>query len=140
MTQRSTLDGRVRIRDKRLKDREFSEKVYSLLIGEQGIREVSVNHTAKSMLIIYDRNLISREQILKILEEKLSIVQSQNTLSLARVNKSIAVPGMLLSISISLIGLSIKSKGLHSVAGFIFVSLLLIHLYFHRKQLIPREV
>ena len=61
----SFIEGRVRIRDKALRDPAAMETVLSLVRAQDGIGEVTPNPRTGSVLVTYDPEKISREMLLQ---------------------------------------------------------------------------
>lgn len=60
----SFYDGRVRIRHTALKDPEFMATVQQMVGAQDGIIEMRANPRTGSLLVLYDPERISREQLL----------------------------------------------------------------------------
>lgn len=60
----SFYDGRVRIRHNALKNPELMATVQQMVGGQDGIIETRANPRTGSLLVLYDPNVISREQLL----------------------------------------------------------------------------
>lgn len=65
----SFVDGRVRLRHPALKDAATAELVTAVVSGVDGITAVQVNPVTGSLLIFYDPDKLSREQLLELAEQ-----------------------------------------------------------------------
>ncbi len=65
----SFVDGRVRLRHPALKDRATAELITTVVEGVEGITAVQSNPLTGSLLIYYDAEKLSREQLLELAEQ-----------------------------------------------------------------------
>lgn len=65
----SFVDGRVRLRHPALKDAATAELVTAVVSGVDGITAVQANPVTGSLLIFYDPDKLSREQLLELAEQ-----------------------------------------------------------------------
>ena len=70
----SFVDGRVRLRHPALKDRATAELVCTVVGGVEGITAVQANPLTGSLLIYYDAEKLSREQLLELAEQGAAVV------------------------------------------------------------------
>ncbi|NIQ96458.1 MAG: hypothetical protein GWO11_05265 [Desulfuromonadales bacterium] len=157
----SHIEGRLRVRDARLRDNRFREMLQAKLESLDGVNEVSGNARAGSLLILYRQAQLPLEKLNQLLgsllgrqpdklppmrpkpkaapavpKMRLPNLPDLPKLSLA-VNRRQAVNwGMLLSLLVSLAGLAVDSKRLHIIAGTVFVGIFGIHLLDKRKALV----
>ena len=65
----SFVDGRVRLRHPALKDKATAELITTVVGGVEGITAVQSNPLTGSLLIYYDTEKLSREQLLELAEQ-----------------------------------------------------------------------
>ena len=147
----SSIEGRVRIRDDRLKDPLMGEIIRKTLTARPDIKDVSVNRKAGSLLISYHTPM-SLGGLMDLLaphmkEEKRAEGpgnpgDSPKIAVLRRVLPELNATrrrwvrrGMLGSLSISLLGAASDFKKLHVISGLGFVGILGIHLFDKRRLL-----
>jgi hypothetical protein len=65
----SFVDGRVRLRHPALKDKATAELVCTVVGGVDGITAVQANPVTGSLLIYYDAEKLTREQLLELAEQ-----------------------------------------------------------------------
>lgn len=65
----SFVDGRVRLRHPALKEAATAELVTAVVSGVEGIVSVQANPVTGSLLIFYDPEKLSREQLLELAEQ-----------------------------------------------------------------------
>lgn len=158
----SFVDGRVRLRHPALKDGATAELVSSVVGGVEGILAVQANPVTGSLLIYYDTEKLSREQLLELAEQGAAFVPGMNESAVpaegrempsGRACKACAPVdellgfltrrsttkfvdrAMLVSLIASLAALPLGSRAVHTAAGGVFVSGVLQHLLAHRKAL-----
>ena len=158
----SFVDGRVRLRHPALKDGATAELVSSVVGGVEGILAVQANPVTGSLLIYYDTEKLSREQLLELAEQGAAFVPGMNESAVpaegcempsGRACKACAPVdellgfltrrsttkfidrAMLVSLIASLAALPLGNRAVHTAAGGVFVSGLLQHLLAHRKAL-----
>lgn len=152
----SFVDGRVRLRHPALKDQATLELVSGVIGGVEGVTAVQTNPVTGSMLIFYDPDKLSREDLLAMAEQGAQFFpelqgdapESQphapaglspcdellQLLGGRQVTKFVN-RGMLVALAASLAGLPLGNKLLHTAAGGAFVGGMLQHLLAHRKSL-----
>ena len=159
----SFVDGRVRLRHPALKDGATAELVCSVVGGVEGILAVQANPVTGSLLIYYDTEKLSREQLLELAEQGAAFVPGMNESAVSAEGRAEMPSGrackacapvdellgfltrrsttkfidraMLVSLIASLAALPLGSRAVHTAAGGVFVSGLLQHLLAHRKAL-----
>jgi len=159
----SFVDGRVRLRHPALKDGATAELVSSVVGGVEGILAVQANPVTGSLLIYYDTEKLSREQLLELAEQGAAFVPGMNESAVPTEGRAEMPSGrackacapvdellgfltrrsttkfidraMLVSLIASLAALPLGSRTVHTAAGGVFVSGLLQHLLAHRKAL-----
>ncbi len=74
----SFVDGRVRLRHPALKDRATAELITTVVEGVEGITAVQSNPLTGSLLIYYDAEKLSREQLLELAEQGAMFIPGLN--------------------------------------------------------------
>ena len=74
----SFVDGRVRLRHPALKDKATAELVCTVVSGVDGITAVQANPVTGSLLIYYDAEKLTREQLLELAEQGAAFVPGMN--------------------------------------------------------------
>ena len=161
----SFVDGRVRLRHPALKDRATAELVCTVVGGVEGITAVQANPLTGSLLIYYDAEKLTREQLLELAEqgaafipglngEEASVAETAEGEAASRKVCKVCAPvdevlqlltgrgttrfvnrAMLVSLIASLAALPLGNRAVHTAAGGVFVSGVLQHLIAHRKTL-----
>ena len=161
----SFVDGRVRLRHPALKDRDTAELVCTVVGGVEGITSVQANPLTGSLLIYYDAEKLTREQLLELAEQGAAFIPGLNEeeAPAAETAEGEAAPrkacrvcapvdealqlltgrgatkfvnrAMLVSLIASLAALPLGNRAVHTAAGGVFVSGVLQHLIAHRKTL-----
>ena len=161
----SFVDGRVRLRHPALKDKATAELVCTVVGGVDGITAVQANPVTGSLLIYYDAEKLTREQLLELAEQGAAFIPGLNEeeAPAAETAEGEAAPrkacrvcapvdeviqlltgrgttkfvnrAMLVSLIASLAALPLGNRAVHTAAGGVFVSGVLQHLIAHRKSL-----
>ena len=158
----SLVDGRVRLRHSALKDAATAELVCSVVGAVEGITSVQSNTRTGSLLIYYDAEKLTREQLLELAEQGAAFVPGLNgeaapaepAEGAPRKVCKVCAPveellgfltrrsttkfidrAMLVSLIASLAALPAGSRTVHASDGGVFLSGLLQHLIAHRKAL-----
>ena len=161
----SWVDGRVRLRHPALKDKATAELVCTVVGGVEGITAVQANPLTGSLLIYYDAEKLTREQLLELAEQGAAFIPGLNEeeAPAAETAEGEAAPrkackvcapvdevlqlltgrgttkfvnrAMLVSLIASLAALPLGNRAVHTAAGGVFVGGLLQHLLAHRKAL-----
>lgn len=161
----SFVDGRVRLRHSALKDKDTVELISSLVAGVEGITSVQANPFTGSLLICYDPETLTRDQLLELAEQGARFIPGMNEYSFERIKavEGESVPtepsktcapvdellsffcdrragrfinrAMLVTFAASLASLPLGNRLLHTVAGSIFAGGVLQHLLAHRNAL-----
>ena len=76
----SFVDGRVRLRHPALKDKATAELVCTVVGGVEGITAVQANPLTGSLLIYYDAEKLTREQLLDLAEQGAAFVGFEHEL------------------------------------------------------------
>lgn len=152
MTISSHIEGRLRVRDPRLRNAGFLQMLQEKLQGLHGVSAVSGSSRSGSLLVLYRQTQLPLEKIDHLLTELLGSGQKERPATRPKpaaaaprglpdlplsLNRRQAVNwGMLLSLLISLGALAVGSKRLHIIAGTVFVGIFGIHLIDKRKALV----
>ena len=159
----SFVDGRVRLRHPALKDKATAELVCTVVGGVEGITAVQANPLTGSLLIYYDAEKLTREQLLELAEQGAAFIPGLNEEAPAETAEGEAAPrkvckicapvdevlqlltgrgttkfvnrAMLVSLIASLAALPLGNRAVHTAAGGVFVGGVLQHLIAHRKAL-----
>lgn len=145
----SIIDGRMRIRNSRLKEGSFAGELKRHLSAIKGLNEILINPRVGSALLVYDTSIISAERIIKRISRLLDVTQETKKtegnaaglnpireFSLNKINTRKAVSiGLLVSLAASLIALVFGSKALHAAFGLVFLSFAAIHILKYEKLL-----
>jgi hypothetical protein len=155
----SCIDGRLRIRDELLRSAAAADAVRRTLLAAPGIREVSANPRAGSLLILYQQAQTTLRKITDLLSRYLLPEKSAPTSMPERAalerrsserrtlptRRSALVPrvrrqavnlGMLAALLVSMAGAVLDAKTLHIVAGLVFLGIFAIHLFDKRRSLL----
>ncbi|MBT9171558.1 MAG: hypothetical protein DDT18_01941 [Actinobacteria bacterium] len=135
----SIIDGRMRIRNSRLKESAFAGELKSHLSAAKGLKEILINPRVGSALLVYDTSITSAERIIKRIGSLLDVTQETEIPKgkKANVNTRRAISiGLLASLAASLIALVFGSKALHAVFGLAFLSFAAVHIFKDGKFLL----
>ena len=129
----SFVEGRMRIRDERLKMPTIANAVEKTLMRIRGITEAAVNRRAGSILVLYARGVLKMQQILNILADYLDINtfyrKTEQVVRKPVIRRRIASIGMLFSLALSLVAALADLMPLHVILGIVFLGFLGLHLY-----------
>jgi hypothetical protein len=137
MTLVSDIEGRLRIRDKLLKDSYVADAARKDLLDSQGITHVSINFKVGSMLILYEPSQITRTDVENIVFQWLKpVVADENEATIFRSpaprmtmkRRKLVNTTMLSSLLVSLVLAALDAKKLHILSGLLFLSALGLHL------------
>ena len=124
----SFVDGRVRLRHPSLKRAEDAEQVRGFLVSLPGMLRVTVNSRTGSLLLEYDPDQISREDLLALAGQWADFASAQDEAAprKRRFDRARAIRftnrGMLATLGASLaFGLAGRERG-HVVAGGLFLT------------------
>ncbi|MFC0712007.1 hypothetical protein [Azorhizophilus paspali] len=136
----SALPGRIRIRDRALRDRTRLARIEEALAGLEGIDGLRPNANAGSLVLHFDAARIAVEaleaKVDSIVDAELVRPQAQRRRSLKmQINRG-AKLGMLGSLSASLVLAAAGKKSAHAITGSLFVACLGVHLGVHRRSLL----
>lgn len=140
----SLIDGRIRIRDIRLRGDIFSTALKERLLAQRGITEVLINCKVGSLLVFYNTAEVNTTEIINILSNYLDIADNPKTSRARSKIRKVSISkqriikiGMLSSLALNLIAAVLDAKALHITAGIIFLGFLGSHLI-KRRRLIFR--
>lgn len=144
----SFIDGRVRLRHPALKNAALAETVSAFVRGVDGVENVSANPVTGSLLIVYDTEKLSREDLLELAQQGAALlpvkdgkkngaegVRSLADMLLSRRASRLAGRVMLVSLPLSLAGAVSGMGALHRISGAVFTLASLQHMAAHRKML-----
>jgi hypothetical protein len=156
----SCIDGRLRVRDELLRNAAAADAVRRVLLAAPGVRQVSANPRAGSLLIIYQQAQTTLRKITDLLNRYL-LPESSVPASLTerspterrshdrrigpptrrselfpRIRRQAVNLGMLAALLVSMAGAVLGAKMLHIVAGVVFLGVLAIHLFEKRRSLL----
>ncbi|MBS3956799.1 MAG: hypothetical protein KGZ40_04630 [Clostridiales bacterium] len=136
----SQIDGRLRFRHAGLRDPAIVSEVESALRGARGILSVTSNARTGSMLVKYDHEVITAEQVVEAsqLPASASAIAQQRLCApmTQREKMRIAKRGMLGSLGALLLLAALDRERAHMVAGGLFVAFNAYHLYTYRRRLL----
>jgi hypothetical protein len=156
----SCIDGRLRVRDELLRNTAAADAVRRVLLALPGVREVSANPRAGSLLIIYQQAQTTLRKITDLLSRYLQPERSapaslpgrspterrshdrrtgpptRRSELLPRIRRQAVNLGMLAALLVSMAGAALGAKMLHIAAGVVFLGVLAIHLFDKRRSLL----
>ena len=144
MTITSCIDGRIRVRDGLLRNSTVAGSLSRLLLETPGVREVSANPRAGSLLILFQQARTTLGEITALLARFLPEEASTSPSSApapaakartgrprrattAAVRRQAVNLGMLAALLASLAGAALGAKALHIIAGLVFVGFFGLH-------------
>jgi len=141
----SMVNGRIRIRDSKLKKGVFANEFQRHLSVVTGLKGISINTMVGSALLIYDTSITSDERIIKHIGRLLDVTQETEVPKgkgagvkhiRNRVNRRAVNIGMLASLAASLIALIAGSKALHAALGLVFLGFTAVHIFKNKNLLL----
>ncbi|MCC6347350.1 MAG: hypothetical protein IT388_09220 [Nitrospirales bacterium] len=142
------MEGRIRVRDERLKKRRIAEDLKRSLLAVVGIGEIVYNQRTGSLLIFFDTAAASSKDILDIVGKSWGVSLSAGELPpagsgrkesplphLAGMARRVGKGGMAAALALSLLGAVAGGAKLHVAAGIVFIALLGAHMYRHNNTL-----
>lgn len=136
----SCIEGRIRVRDGLLRNSAVAGSLRRLLLATPGIREVSANPRAGSLLILYQQARTTLGEITALLARFLPEEASTPAAPAAKprpgrprrttaaaVRRQAVNLGMLAALLASLAGAALGAKALHIIAGLVFVGFFGLH-------------
>lgn len=141
----SMVNGRIRIRDSKLKKGVFANEFQRHLSVVTGLKGISINTKVGSALLIYDTSITSDERIIKHIGRLLDVTQETEVPKgkgagvnhiRNRVNRRAVNIGMLASLAASLIALIAGSKALHAALGLVFLGFTAVHIFKNKNLLL----
>jgi len=132
----SALPGRIRIRDRALRDRARLARIEEALAGFEGIDSLQPNPRAGSLVLHFDAARVEIEALEAAVDAELARPHAPRRRSLKmQVNRG-AKLGMLGSLAASLALAAAGKKSWHAVTGGLFVACLGVHLAVHRRSIL----
>jgi len=136
----SALPGRIRIRDRVLRDRARLARIEDALAGIEGVGSLQANPRAGSIVLHFDTAQVSIERLEAAvdaaMDAELARPHAPRRRSLKmQVNRG-AKLGMLGSLAASLALAGAGKKSWHAVTGGLFVACLGVHLGVHRRSML----
>lgn len=136
----SSLPGRIRIRGKPLRNGERLAALTSALTQLDGVRTVTPNPKAGSLVLLYDGAEVEPAELEAEVEALTDAEVARHYASgprsaRMRINRY-AKAGMLGSLAASLALAATGNKRWHAATGALFVAGLLVHLTVHRRRLL----
>ncbi|MCC6347364.1 MAG: hypothetical protein IT388_09290 [Nitrospirales bacterium] len=142
------MEGRIRVRDERLKKRRIAEDLKRSLLAVKGMGEIVCNLRTGSLLIFFDTAVANSKRILGIIGEALGFSLSTGELPpagsgrkesplphLAGMARRVGKGGMAAALALSLLGAAAGGAKLHAAAGIVFIALVGVHMCRHNKTL-----
>jgi len=136
----SSLPGRIRVRDRVLRNRVRLERLEAALIKIEGVTSLQSNSGAGSVVLHFDAARADAERLEAAVDTAVDAVLAtplpagKRSVKM-RVNRYAKV-GMLTSLTTSLVLAAAGQKRWHAVTGAIFVACLGVHLGVHRRSLL----
>ncbi len=134
----SASPGRIRIRDRALRNPGRLAALEAVLAKREGILETSTNPGAGSLVLHFDPRRISIEALETLVDttlDRLLATPAPTGNSRRRQTNQLAKIGMLGSLATSLALLATGQKRGHAVAGALFVAGLGVHLSIYRRSI-----
>lgn len=145
----SFIDGRVRLRHPALKKPDLADMALSVVKSVEGVTDVRVNPVTGSMLLFYDTEKLSREQLLALAHQCSAFLPDEEEGQrkacrgsagsacrlLSRETTRLVDRALLVSLLCSLAGAAAGLEAVHRVTGAVFAVASLQHLAAHRKAL-----
>jgi hypothetical protein len=134
----SFIDGRVRIRARALTGPETLRSLVRMIEVRPGVRRISANARTGSLLLEYDPDILSREDLLAAVNVLDAICGGQEDRAPAGarglLNRRTELRALGLSAGLCAGGILV-SKRLHAGAGLVFLLLAVRHVFQYRGQL-----
>ena len=142
MTTTAETNGRFRVRDEALKIEEKAAAAKESLLKTKGVVEVAVNKLVGSILVLFDKTKVKAEQLFTKLGECLGINIARVKKGLSCFNRTITGRKARRIVKFSMIGAGVTtltllaySEDKHAIAGMVWVSLMVAHLYQNKRTL-----
>ena len=150
------IEGRLRVRDERLKNPSAAESVREAIAACPGVVESRASSRAGSLLVLYRHSIGVRDEIMACLGRHLPAGKMETeTLPPAAPARPAQPPrpaccawsapvvsarrltraGMMISLAVSLLGAAFDRKKLHVASGIVFLASLAFHLKSKRRLL-----
>lgn len=137
----SSLPGRIRIRDKRLRDQTRQHELKKELLQITGITQLQGNVRTGSVVINFDPVAIEITALESKLDSAVDKVLSESLtpplLTKKRINRynKLAMLGSLTASMALAMARRKRWRRLHALTGYLFIANLGVHLYLYRKTL-----
>lgn len=138
----ASIPGRLRLRDVRLRDARRCQALGEALNKLVGVVRIETMPATASVLLHYDHNICSRAAFEQAALATLAAIVPAPSRQVREASRSrperrwnrAAKWGMLISFPVSLALAAAGGKKLHVATGGLFSTLLLVHLYVHRRH------
>ncbi len=132
----SFVEGRIRIRDEKLKSISAVSHIERKLSQFKGITDVSINRRSRSLLILYDKAILKLEQLLHVLADYLDAAKTEcRKYAVSITDRKIVNRAMLASLTLSMFGAAIDITAVHIIAGIVFLGFLGLHLFRYKTHM-----
>jgi len=132
----SFIDGRIRIRDEKLKSISVVSHIQRTLSQFKGITDVSINRRSRSLLILYDKTILKLEQLLHVLADYLDAAKTEcRKYVVSLTDRKIVNLAMLASLAVSMFGAAIDIAAVHIAGGIVFLGFLGLHFFRYKNIL-----
>jgi hypothetical protein len=135
----SHIDGRIRLRSASLRDPDIARQASLALDSKSGVRSVAANTRTGSLLVEYDPESLTSEDILQAvaLPKEAERTAPAPTRRRSRAeNMRVAKRGMLVSMVALLAFAAADRERAHIIAGGMFVVFNAYHVYGYRRRLL----
>lgn len=133
----SSIPGRIRVRDPKLRLPERLERLRAVLAAGDGVASCEANPATGSLLLHYDAAAVAPELMEAFVDAAVDaeLVSPRPDTAAIRANRY-AKQGMLASLAVSLAFAATGKKRWHALSGGLFLAGLGIHLAYHRQRLL----
>lgn len=133
----SSIPGRIRVRDPKLRVPERLERLRSALAAGDGVTSTEINPVAGSLLLYYDAAATAPEIMESFVDAAVDaeLASPRPDTAQTRLNRY-AKHGMLASLAVSLAFAAAGNKRWHALSGGLFLAALGVHLAHHRQRLL----
>ena len=147
MVVASHFEGRLRVRDERLRNGQVAARVREELLDTPGVEGVEASARVGSILVLYAAGVTGADRILEVVSGTLGSVEGPVSADLGkmfprvsltippRLKRTVVNVGMLASLLLSIAAAIFDLKKLHILTGILFLAFFGDHL-FERRQLI----
>ncbi len=134
----SFVQGRMRIRDKKLKNKLIADEIENRITQFKGILGFSINHRVGSLLIFYDKAVLQLQKIIYVLEDYLggdAAKTRYKKYAASITDRTIVNFAMLASLAVSMFGAAADIVVIHITAGIVFLGFLGLHIFRYKNML-----